>query len=426
MERLNVWFCGLKVGFLDCERKTNSFTFSYSGDYLSRSDARAISTSLPLQAEAFDPYSSRKFFENLLPPEVVRRKLEMVLHVSVGNVFGCLKALGRDCAGAIAVYPEDEEPNDTEEERLLELSEGESEAAVRALPQRPLLVGAYDGFRMSAAGAQDKVIARVREDRLVLPLYGAASTDIVKPAVDRLPESVFNELFCERLAADCGIDAARCDVVRFGRETCYRTVRYDRYAADGRIRRWHQEDFCQMLGVESEQKYQDDGGPSIPRCFRAIREMRLGFSAQRKFLDFVIFNCLVGNADAHAKNFSVLYRNGFADVAPLYDSMSTAVYEGASTRLAMRVGNAVKLADVTRKSFAELASQCEIKEGFVLDELDRISERIRAAAPRLSESLSDKGWSSPVYRPIIDVIDRQLSQVESAAGIRASSCRSGG
>lgn len=64
-----------------------------------------------------------------------------------------------------------------------------------------------------------------------LPLYGAASTDIVKPAVDRLPESVFNELFCERLAADCGIDAARCDVVRFGRETCYRTVRYDRYAA---------------------------------------------------------------------------------------------------------------------------------------------------------------------------------------------------
>ena len=185
MDRLSVWFQGLRAGALDYDERTNSFTLAYDPDYLARTDAAALSVSLPLREAAYDPYVSRKFFENLLPPEVVRRKLELVLHISVGNVFGCLKALGRDCAGAISVYPDDERPDETADEQLLELSDAEAEAAILSLPQRPLLIGAYDGFRMSAAGAQDKLIARIRQGKLVLPLFGAASTDIIKPEVAR-------------------------------------------------------------------------------------------------------------------------------------------------------------------------------------------------------------------------------------------------
>jgi len=410
MERLAVRFRHRRVGTLTFDERTNSFFFAYDGDYLTGENPVAISVSLPLREAPFDSYVSRKYFENLLPPEVVRRKLERILHVSVGNVFGCLKALGRDCAGAVSVYPEEEAMQESGAERLLELSDEEAEAAIVSLPQRPLLVDAYDGFRMSAAGAQDKVIARICDGHLVLPLFGAASTDIIKPAVARLPESVFNEFFCQRLASACGLDAAMCDVLTFGREKCYRTVRFDRYLEGGRVERWHQEDFCQVLDLEAEQKYQDEGGPSVARCLRTIRDLRLGFSGQKKFLDYVIFNFLVGNADAHGKNFSLLHRNASVDVAPLYDVMSTAVYDGASSRMAMRLGSAVALSDVSRSSFRELADVCDINERIVLSELDRIADKIRSAAGELDEELSDAGFSSPVYGQIRRIIDNQVDR----------------
>lgn len=411
MERLAVWFQGVRAGTIEYDEATNSFTFSYDAEYLADSRAVRMSASLPLRPEPFDPYVSRKYFENLLPPEIVRRKLEIVLHISAGNVFGALKALGRDCAGAVSIYPDGEAPDEAGAERLLVLTEEEAEKAIRSLPQRPLLVGKYDGFRMSAAGAQDKVIARVCDGALVLPLYGAASTDIVKPSAQRLSESVFNEFFCQRLAAACGLDAAKCDIVRFGSETCYRTVRFDRYEDAGRVRRWHQEDFCQVLDLEPEQKYQDEGGPSIARCLRAIREERLGFAAQRKFLDYVIFNYLIGNADAHGKNFSIVHRGGVADVAPLYDAMSTAVYEGATTHMAMRIGAAVSLADVSRTSFLELAAVCDIDGRFVAGELDRLCDVLPGEAAALAESLSDAGHDSPVYAKIVGCIDANVRRV---------------
>lgn len=410
-ERLLVWFQGVKAGALEYDGRTNSFTFAYGGDYLASENALSISASLPLREQPYDAYASRKFFENLLPPEIVRRKLEMVLHVSVGNVFGCLKALGRDCAGAISLYPEGEVPDESGEEQLLELTDGEAEEAIRSLPQRPLLVGAHDGFRMSAAGAQDKIIARIRDGRLFLPLFGAASTDIVKPAASRLPGSVFNECFCQQLAAACGLNAATSRIVRFGDEICYHTIRFDRYEQAGRIRRWHQEDFCQILDLEPERKYQEEGGPSVFACFKALRDMRLGFAAQRMFLDYVIFNYLIGNADAHGKNFSILYRDGSVELSPLYDAMCTAVYDGASTHMAMRIGDAVSCEDVSRESFREMARRCSVNESFVLDELDRLAERIIPAAQSLAGRLSDEGHPSPVYAHIGEKLHEQVDRL---------------
>jgi len=412
MERLIVWFRERQAGSLSLDERTNSFVFAYDGGYLADGKAVPVSVSLPLREEPFDPYVSRKFFENLLPPEVVRRKLERVLHISVGNVFGCLKALGRDCAGAISVYPEGAAPEESGEERILELTDEEAESAILSLPQRPLLIDAYEGFRMSAAGAQDKIVARIRNGHLALPLFGAASTDILKPAVARLPESIANELFCQRLAQACGLDAAACDVLSFGKEKCYRTVRFDRYHVNGRVCRWHQEDFCQVLDLEPEQKYQDEGGPSVARCLRAIRDLRLGFAGQKKFLDYVIFNFLIGNADAHGKNFSLLYRDDSIDLAPLYDAMSTAVYDGAASRMAMRLGSAVSLSDVSRNSFRQLAKLCDIGEKIVLSELDGLTEKILSVAGELEGELSDRGLPSSVYGRVRRVISEQVKRTK--------------
>ena len=105
-ERLKVYLNGIQAGFLAWDSELDVFSFSYLPDYLGRDKAVPISKSFPLKDEAFGPLVSRAFFENLLPPEVVRRKLEKILHHDRRNTFAFLKELGGDCAGAISLCPE--------------------------------------------------------------------------------------------------------------------------------------------------------------------------------------------------------------------------------------------------------------------------------------------------------------------------------
>ena len=321
-ERLIVYLQHRRVGFIEFDNEKNSREFSYDAEYLATSAACPISFSLPLREKPFSSWETRLFFENLLPPVVVRRKLEKIVHHDADNYFAYLKLLGGDCAGAIALYPEDVDPAGNEDV-LRELSEDEADEIFKALPMSPLLQGVVDNYRISVAGAQDKLVVRLRDGRISLPLYGAASTHIVKPGMDRCENSVENECFCQRLAAAVGLSASGSLILPVKDRRYYVTDRYDRKAVDGRVERFLQEDFCQAMGVDSEKKYQTDGGPSAARCFRFLREHSLGLADQMRFVDFFLYNFLIGNADAHAKNFSLLHVDGGSAVAPLYIRRST-------------------------------------------------------------------------------------------------------
>jgi len=190
-ERLIVYLKGERIGYIEFNPDANTREFSYDAAYLARAAARPISLSLPLQSEPFDSWRTRLFFENLLPPDVVRRKLEKIIHHDHDNYFAFLKALGGDCAGAVALYPEDVDPAGREDV-LRELSEDEADEVFRALPDSPLLQGVVENYRISVAGAQDKLVVRFRDGRFALPLFGAASTHIVKPGMSRCESSVEN------------------------------------------------------------------------------------------------------------------------------------------------------------------------------------------------------------------------------------------
>ena len=264
---LNVYLKGVKAGVLKMDADVNAMTFEYDGDYLSYEAASPLSMSLPLQPLPFDAYRTKVFFENLLPPEIVRRKLEKIIHHDRNNIFVFLKYLGGDCAGAIALYPEGTDPS-TLVDTVRELNEDEAEAILKVLPESPLLQGVVDGYRISVAGAQDKLVARVDGCRIALPLFGSASTHIIKPCMSRCQDSGENECFCQRLAAKAGISAARSSIFKVKGVGYYVTERYDREKSGDGVVRHLQEDFCQAMGVESERKYQIDGGPSAAKCFR--------------------------------------------------------------------------------------------------------------------------------------------------------------
>ena len=409
-ERLKVYLNGMQVGFLAWDSELDVFSFSYIPDYLVRDKAVPISKSLPLRDEAFGPLVSRAFFENLLPPEVVLRKLEKILHHDRRNTFAFLKELGGDCAGAISLCPEYVEFGGTDDS-IRELSEDEADEVLRALPERPLLQGLVEGYRISVAGAQDKLVARVRSERLALPLYGAASTHIVKPEMSICRGSVENECFCQRLAARLGIAAARASILDVKSRASYVSERYDRELEGGSVRRILQEDFCQAMGVPAEEKYESDGGPSAVRCFCFLRDAGFGFAALAGFVDALAFNFIVGNADAHAKNFSLLYRDGNASLAPLYDTLSTAVYPNLTPRMAMGIGGARDFGEVTAASFDAFAMKCDINPKFVRDRIARLSDGLAGAMDDVAAELSDTGHPSPLYKEISAQSQRRLMQL---------------
>ena len=404
---LNVYLKSRFCGQLSWESERNRYEFRYDRAYLDDPLSERLSFSLPLQAEPFDEDRSYRYFANLLPPEVVRRKLEKCLHVSRNNVFGFLKAIGGDCAGAVALYPPGVRPNLGGEERLRELDEAEAAEILKSLKRRPLYAAGEEGYRYSAAGAQDKLVVRMRDGKLFLPLDGTPSTHIVKPGATDFPESVANELFCQRLADRLGVRAAEASVLVIGGERYYVTRRFDREVVEDRLQRLHQEDFCQMMSVDPEVKYESDGGPRFADLIATLRRLHVALGETLALIDMFVFNLLIGNADAHAKNYSVVYHGRRPLLAPLYDAASTAVYPDLSRDFAMSIGGEMRMDRIGRSSFARLSEECGMSPQLILGRLDDLSGRMLPAARDLAAELN-REWPSEVYAKIVSVIERQV------------------
>lgn len=253
------------------------------------------------------------------------------------------------------------------------------------LPRRPLLAGER-GVRLSLAGAQLKLALCKAGDGWLLPAPGAASTHILKPAIRDLAGSIENEAFCMTLAARCNLGVPVCWIER--EPHLYVVERYDRVRdpATGRVRRLHQEDFCQALGVPSSRKYEAEGGPSLKDCFDLVRRVSSDPTGDLlRLLDWVIFNFLIGNHDAHAKNLSLLYRNGQTRLAPFYDLLSTAAYPNLSEKFAMRIGGAESVRYMAMRHWWAFAGNCGLAPAFVAHRINLQINKIGLAFASLAE-----------------------------------------
>jgi len=384
-DELHVFLNTERIGTL--AHDDGEMSFQYAPEYLRKPDAYPLSRNLPLKGKAFHNPEVENFFSNLLPDERIRMTVAMILHVSVDNTFGLLKRIGADCAGAVSFYPPGQTPQSANNPVYRDLTDDEAYRILDELGQRPLDVG-DEGVRISGAGSQEKLVACVRDGRISLPLYGTPSTHIIKPAITNFDDSVFNEFFCMKLAKQCGLPAAECDILTLEGEPFYSVTRFDRETLDGITVRLHQEDFCQMLNVPPKLKYQEDGGPGVEDCLRLMREIRMPASEMLKFLRLFIFNFLTGNCDAHAKNYAVLYRNGRPTFAPAYDLLSTMVYETIAKRFAMAIGGETRMGMITQAHFAELAKRCELNPQLVLMELATLAEALPKKAQTLAEELN--------------------------------------
>ena len=392
-DELHVFLNENRIGTLTQDNGTMSF--AYVPEYLQSPDAYPLSQNLPLQDEVFRDPDVENFFSNLLPDERIRVTVARVLHVSPENTFGLLKRIGADCAGAVSFYPPGQTPQSQQEPMYRDLTEDEAYRILDNLAQRPLDAG-DEGVRISGAGSQEKLVACVRDGKVSLPLYGTPSTHIIKPAIPAFPDSVFNEFFCMKLAKKLGLPVADCSILTLNGEHFYVVTRFDRDMIDGITVRLHQEDFCQLLNIPPKLKYQEDGGPGIEDSMNRLLEIHLPADGRLGFIRLVLFNFLIGNCDAHAKNYAVLYHEGKPTLAPAYDLLSTMVYDTIAKRFAMSIGGETRMGMLRREHFEQMAKSCGLKPKLVLTELGSMAKTLPSIAQSLADELNLQ-YPSAVY-----------------------------
>ena len=405
---LDIWWDGCHVGQLT-QNEHGELGFAYSAAWLEKDDTPALSASLPKRAEPFNRRECRPFFGGLLPEEGQRDAAAQALGVSRGNDFALLDRLGGDVAGALELLPHGQEPSTPP--RGLRPQALNDEGVIRvldALPLRPLLAG-QQGLRLSLAGAQSKVPVVLWRGAIALPAPGQPTTHILKPPIPRFPATTENEAFVMRLAAAIGLDTAPVEARVVQGRAFLLVQRYDRSPGeDGAVRRIHQEDFCQALGVPPETKYASEGGPNFKDCFNLIRNLAARPAADiLKLLDAVIFNVIAGNADAHAKNFSILYDGKGPRLAPLYDLLATAAYPELSPNFAMRIGRRATLDRLDGRGWTAFAADAGIGLPLLQRRIAEIAAAVREKALACAALLVQPGLDeAALSRLAIMVMDR--------------------
>jgi serine/threonine-protein kinase HipA len=336
MSKLRVTANGAFVGTL--EVMGGRWSFNYASDW----NAYALSPGLPLATRGYSDSGDVRlvewFFENLLPEGRLRELIASRDRIDPKDTWALLVRHGQDTAGALSLLPDEAGEMQLNQEILVPLSrealqEKIEESRTRNLP----LMASWDDIRMSLAGAQEKLGLRIdAHGAMFLPEGTAASTHIVKPenASADFPFCPANEFFCMRLAAELKVPVPSVDL-RHLPEPLYVIERFDRESADpegasggSALRRLHQIDLCQALGVSPSKKYESEGGLGLHHLFEVLRGTFIDrpVVAANAIVQWVAFNYLIGNLDAHAKNIAFLMRGQKAAVAPFYDMLCVEAY----------------------------------------------------------------------------------------------------
>ncbi|MEY5002878.1 MAG: putative HipA protein [Pseudomonadota bacterium] len=406
---LEVWLFSEQVGILSLI--DGRLNFRYSPRWLSRHHALALSNSLPLQTDNFDDHHTRPFFAGLLPEGRLRRLIAQKFQVSSQNDFALLDHIGGECAGAVTLLePGQSQPIAEQDNEVQWLSDKEIIDILDELPERPMLAG-RDGLRLSLAGAQDKLPVVFDGARIGLSKNGMPSSHILKPAIRTLADTVTNEGFCLSLAEAMGLNTVKSQVYSVLGRPFLLVQRYDRVSKpQGLLKRLHQEDFCQALGVVPEMKYQNEGGPDLAQCFDLVRHVTRPNAPQvLRLLDYVIFNSLIGNHDAHAKNFSLLYENTSTVLAPLYDVLSTAIYPNLTPKMAMKIGNKYSFSEVQARHWDQFAEDVGLGKAQARKRIVALATSMPSAARELQADPKHTFTHNNVVDEIVTLIEQRCA-----------------
>ena len=418
---LNLWADGRKVATLGYEALNDRWSLDYDADWVAAPGAFPLSPALPLRpsVDGYAVGAVKRFVENLLPEGRALDITATTYRVSKSNIYALIGALGTETTGAFRFWRSDEEPPAVAAKPPREVTREELDQRIAERDEIALAV--WDGkVRMSIAGVQDKLMVyldRPLSDagRLFLVEPPLASTHILKPDPARqvTPHLVVNEHFCMSLARHMKLPVAEVGIYRTPRPVLV-VRRFDRVVVPGdgeaaahgaqepTVQRLHIIDACQASDLPESFKYERNlgsgeqvrnirEGVSFEMLFERVEQTVNKAVARMTLLRWALFQFLIGNSDAHGKNFSFFVRREGLDPAPWYDLVSVVQYPGIDHELAMAWGDVFSLDEVGAFQLADFAQRCGVDRNLLKREAVRLGKLAveHAAAQALADDYID-------------------------------------
>lgn len=427
--RLNVFIEDALVGTLQHEVTANQFAFEYAQAWASSPIAFPLAPKLPLEPDSTvsaEQHSRivRSFFENLLPEGQALDDVAAAYAISKANTMGLIAIMGQETAGALRIVRNDA-PNVATSDEMRLVTPAELSARINERPQLPFTIWDQK-VRLSIAGYQDKIaVYQDKGDQWFLVAGSRyASTHILKPEPQNplLAGLTSNEFFCMRLAKAIGLPVAEVRLHHVP-EPLLSVKRFDRHAGSAGVRRIPVIDGCQALGLATLAKYERPygstrdvkdirTGASLPALFRMLKHSAQPVVERLKLLRWVIFQVLIGNTDAHAKNLTFFNHLGGLRIAPAYDMVSGLIYAESPIEdtFAMAIGDAFTVGELSTYEWVNMAELCELPPALVQKELTALSQRALAELEATCQNTLAEGAVPTMVAQVAAIVQKEAGR----------------
>lgn len=368
-------------------------TFSYDDFWIK--NRFPISPCIPFDVEC-SQQTIINFLRNLFPEGDAFDLLLASQNLSKNNLYAILITIGMDTAGILSFSDVEYQKEKTV---LREITEQELIQKLSSNDIQELVT--WDGkYRLSVAGVQNKLNVFIDTDgRFTLANGKYSSTHILKFSSKKYESIVINELFCMRLAKEVKLNVANVSYRKFGKHDSLIVERFDRKVTPEEVKKRHIIDACQALDLPPEYKYEHNfgsgehvqhirDGVSFNKLFELAKTCSVPAIVTQSLVDWMVFNLIIGNSDAHGKNASFFISSSGMSITPFYDLVSV-TYEASKninidTALAMAIGDNFDIANITAYNLLSLADEAGISFSFLRKRVASLSTLITKKIDNLS------------------------------------------
>jgi len=378
------------------DKTDETYKLEYSDQW--KKNGFAISPHIKLNRPANSGVIKR-FLENLIPEGKGLEDIVEFAHISKNNTFAIIKAIGYDTSGALMFGS----PANQKEVIFRAISDEELASRIDNIEKNSIVI--WDKKeRLSLAGVQEKLPVIIKDGQIGLGDGSLCSTHIMKFQTKKHTNIVINELFCMKLAKKINLNVAEVELYRFKEHPVLMVKRFDRVFKDVHVERLHVIDGCQMLDLSSSYKYERNfgsgrdvkhirEGASFSKLFKSADICEVPARTKLEMLNWSIYNLIIGNCDAHGKNFSFFVDEHGIRPTPFYDLLCIIAHENVDHDLAFAYGDEFEPNEIKAYQLREFATSININFKLVSQTIDKISQSIISACDSTileSETLLNK------------------------------------
>lgn len=363
----------------------------------------------------------QRFLRNLLPEGNGLEQLIRSFHLGKSNTFGLVRALGLDTPGALIFLPKGEKLPSKSSFRII--TDEELEQRLDTREELDLIIWDQKP-RLSVAGVQDKINVVFNEDgQLGFGDGDLCSTHILKFNSKRIPHLVINEFLSMRLAKACGLEVANVELKRYGKHSALLVERFDRKLIDSnKVERLHIIDGCQALNLPPEYKYERNfgsgrdvahirDGVSLKKLFKFTTQCSNPALAKQDIIDWVLFNLLIFNYDAHGKNISFFMQPGGISLAPFYDLVNIKLYPNFEHEMAMALGDEFEGENINAYQLADFADSCNFPRAWLANQLKAMIEKLTIAIQQNNMQFTVDQSERDYITKYLELIDKRCKHL---------------